>query len=1074
MRKIYKKSIRWLFVLLAAFVMAGGASAQNLGKIPQVTAISPDAASLFKTLERPLGTATGTIPISFPLLSLSSGSLSASLSLDYNSTGGIRVEEVASSVGLGFSLADGAGRITQQIHGLPDDLSAGMINNTNKPSGFNPNNMEHLWEATQPYFWDLEPDVFFYNFNGKSGKFVIKENGTVLLSDNNGIKVEYLFASPIQNGIRKWIITDDKGNKYYFGQNKSETINYKLDNEYEIQSLVSPLNIKTGYSSRTWYLTEVKDMNEENTLKYSYVTSSGTLYNLAGGFNHLLNLSGGAGLFNIAPEWARVRTETYEYLVSKIEGKSGYILVNSGTGRSDGWGRKINTIEAYDSVNVLKKKYKFSYGYFAWTESRLKLNSFSECATTGTDSIPYKFEYNASPLPARLSNSVDYWGFYNDNYSSSTIPNLYTNYSGYNYRKTDGATRSGNGTYAQACILTKITYPTGGYREYIYEGNTALQSTSYQHLYDPSFTANQNFSRSDFNSFFGMTPCMKQNFVINSTNGGALFDYLLEGAMCSYTVKLFKVTTPGDQFGGTLRYTINNQPTQKWNLENGEFRIEVFKPSSGCTFDFLEGNWQESTLSTATITLPDGYVYHKNNTNVGGVRIKEIRDYDPVSAKTNKTEYKYKLYSQDSTLTSGRLITALKLVTLENPGSIGGQYLAATTSSSYPLATSGGSYVMYSEVRTIESGNGRTDRKYSFFPDEYMTDPYPVVPAEDMSFARGNLEWEKVYNQAGTLLRKKSYGYWYGDHGAQVGIRFKPYYYYSTGHKESPSSGSERPVDRDYSEYYYAPRSVLPYETIDSVFSAAGVYVTKTNSYYTQYNNHLFLTKIKTKASNDQTKITTFRYPFTSNGDFTFGLTSPEQTIKLALQTANYFQPIEIVDSIKPAASAAVLLSGSKFILTNPSGSKYYLSQVKNYISGSDFTETYLSAYDTFGNLTEKQLKGSAKEVYLWGYKNSYPVAKITESNITTVAGLIVNSTIQNLSTTDANMRTELNKIRTGLASTPAQVVTYTYSPLLGMTSSTDAKGMTTYYEYDAFGRLKLLKDKDGNIVKTYSYNYKP
>ena len=53
-----------------------------------------------------------------------------------------------------------------------------------------------------------------------------------------------------------------------------------------------------------------------------------------------------------------------------------------------------------------------------------------------------------------------------------------------------------------------------------------------------------------------------------------------------------------------------------------------------------------------------------------------------------------------------------------------------------------------------------------------------------------------------------------------------------------------------------------------------------------------------------------------------------------------------------------------------------------------------------------------------------------------------------------------------------ALIGSYTYAPLVGMTSATDAKGQTTYYEYDGFQRLVNIKDQYGNILKHTDYHY--
>ena len=53
-----------------------------------------------------------------------------------------------------------------------------------------------------------------------------------------------------------------------------------------------------------------------------------------------------------------------------------------------------------------------------------------------------------------------------------------------------------------------------------------------------------------------------------------------------------------------------------------------------------------------------------------------------------------------------------------------------------------------------------------------------------------------------------------------------------------------------------------------------------------------------------------------------------------------------------------------------------------------------------------------------------------------------------------------------------ASMTTFTYDPLVGMTSSTDPNGVVTKYEYDSFGRLKNVRDNDSKITARNYYHY--
>ena len=70
--------------------------------------------------------------------------------------------------------------------------------------------------------------------------------------------------------------------------------------------------------------------------------------------------------------------------------------------------------------------------------------------------------------------------------------------------------------------------------------------------------------------------------------------------------------------------------------------------------------------------------------------------------------------------------------------------------------------------------------------------------------------------------------------------------------------------------------------------------------------------------------------------------------------------------------------------------------------------------------------------------------------------------------------RDKLNKINQDIRSIVddnAIVTTFTFKPMLGITSQTDVRGRTSYYSYDMLGRLTKVLDHDYNILKQVEYH---
>lgn len=118
----------------------------------------------------------------------------------------------------------------------------------------------------------------------------------------------------------------------------------------------------------------------------------------------------------------------------------------------------------------------------------------------------------------------------------------------------------------------------------------------------------------------------------------------------------------------------------------------------------------------------------------------------------------------------------------------------------------------------------------------------------------------------------------------------------------------------------------------------------------------------------------------------------------------------------------------------------------------------------------------------VYGYNSSRIVAKLVNveaslyySNNTVYLGSRINiGNYSNQTATtynETNLKNALNSLRTLFPE--AMVTTYTYRPMVGIASITDAAGREERYQYDTFNRLYQVVNHEGLVTQRYQYNYK-
>ena len=177
---------------------------------------SPDAVALAKYSDIPVNLSTGIPNISFPLYELKSGGVSVPISVSYHASG-IKLGDVASSVGLGWSLNAG-GRITKVIRGKEDNGTIVEVDDMLKEAT-NWKSVEEKFEEYPEIYknlkalrdGDTESDVYYLSFLGYSTTFFIKPDGGILYKNNDKLIIE--------KKDHEWWVTTTEGNVFIFGSN---------------------------------------------------------------------------------------------------------------------------------------------------------------------------------------------------------------------------------------------------------------------------------------------------------------------------------------------------------------------------------------------------------------------------------------------------------------------------------------------------------------------------------------------------------------------------------------------------------------------------------------------------------------------------------------------------------------------------------------------------------------------------------------------------------------------------------------------------------------------------------------
>lgn len=817
-------------------------SRYNLIEVPA----SPNASALSKFSNIPVNLSTGVPTISIPIFNLEKGGIQLPIELNYHASG-IRVEQESSNVGLGWSLPLG-GIISRTTRSLPDDDHNGYINNCEKMINeevvdFNLNNSltsniaYYLLEEISRNIKDYEPDLFSFNINGNSGSFMFNNHGEITLMPFQDILFKPIFY---QNKLVGFSVIDPNGIVYFYGDTIQQT---NVPSEYiETTSQITASGIYGPYNS-AWVINEIVNPLTKQHIKFHYVNTY-----------KRTTLSYKSGRL-----YEREVVQPPLYFWKEIETFNGVDITNYNYCQINNIIIDNDTVffesslaqEGIKKIDKIKFKGQNCNLYYKESSERTFLDSIViNSPNHSTLKSKYELQYSDINLPEKDSYQIDYWGYYNHRYNgySSTIPLIE-----YNSENFGDANREPDPDYSIAGSLKKITYPTGGSTEFVFQNNTYARFKTVEEVSHPVVSLDV-IAEATENTIYADTNIMAIDWA-NYTNK---HDFTLIASFDipnDFPLKHMGHVQVLDSNNTIVWQHSFNELSDSlyisWKLDldtNNIYRIRVVSRFLGTlTWAHFEFKWYESKD-----------LLQKKDVLGGGLRIYQIKSKSSDNAIEEIKTYDYSL--------SGYL-TALPPVyytvqtvkrmnsSLVNPGIEVIQRLLVYARPVGGLANS----VAYNKViqydGTYDNNMGKIVTYFDEIPDEPSGVEY--APDENCSNLRTIPRRIDYFSESNKKIKSENMEYEYDSNHYTVIKAFRTSRIMTV---EVPMSIVDYPYCFDFGNYYI--RSFyLRLKQSTNTFYFGNDSVSDQITYYYENDKHLNPTRITKLNSLNQIETTVNRYP---------------------------------------------------------------------------------------------------------------------------------------------------------------------------------------------------------------------